>query len=104
LSDWVVLRTNNNEVDCAIAALDHGDPSHENYIAGVGKLAGISAGGAYDGLKVSKRGRTTALTHGTVTAFEVDDVVVSYPSLGNISFDGQIEVEGMVSPRLLLAE
>lgn len=53
---------------------------------GVGNLAGVSSLGAYDGLSVSKLGRTTSLTRGTATAFEMNDVIVRYPYLGNLSF------------------
>jgi hypothetical protein len=42
---------------------------------------------------VAKIGRTTGVTRGRVTAFELDDVVVAY-DIGNVSFDNQIEIEG----------
>jgi hypothetical protein len=42
---------------------------------------------------VAKLGRTTGLTRGRVTAFELDNVVVGY-DLGNLRFDDQIEIEG----------
>lgn len=43
---------------------------------------------------VQKIGRTTGLTDGRVTAFELDDVVVGYGGdFGNLRFDDQIEVE-----------
>jgi hypothetical protein len=56
-------------------------------------LQGVSADPIEDGLRVAKVGRTTGVTRGRVTAFEVDDVTVSY-DLGDIRFDGQIEIEG----------
>jgi hypothetical protein len=46
-----------------------------------------------EGRKVSKIGRTTGLTHGRVTAFELDNVVVEYDN-GDCRFDSQIEIEG----------
>lgn len=42
---------------------------------------------------MSKIGRTTGLTHGRVTAFELDDVRVDFDA-GICRFDGQIEIEG----------
>lgn len=46
--------------------------------------------------EVEKIGRTTGVTRGRITAIELDDVVVGYgPELGELSFDGQIEVEGL---------
>jgi hypothetical protein len=43
---------------------------------------------------VAKLGRTTGLTRGRVTAFEVDYVVVQC-GMGLLRFDGQFEVEGV---------
>ncbi|KGM12026.1 hypothetical protein N869_02155, partial [Cellulomonas bogoriensis 69B4 = DSM 16987] len=46
--------------------------------------------------EVEKIGRTTGTTRGRVTAIELDDVAVDYgPDLGDLVFDGQIEVEGL---------
>ena len=46
-----------------------------------------------EGTEVAKLGRTTGLTRGRVTAFELDNVVVGY-DLGNLRFDNQIEIKG----------
>ncbi|UNX54662.1 S1 family peptidase [Georgenia sp. TF02-10] len=46
--------------------------------------------------EVAKVGRTTGLTHGRVTAIELDDVVVEYgEDLGELRFDDQIEVQSV---------
>lgn len=45
-------------------------------------------------MEVAKLGRTTGLTRGRVTAFEMDNVVVEYDA-GNLRFDGQVEIEGV---------
>ena len=42
---------------------------------------------------VAKRGRTTGITRGRVTAFELDGVQVGY-TRGTLTFDDQIEIEG----------
>ena len=43
--------------------------------------------------EVAKLGRTTGLTRGRVTAFELDNVVVGF-DIGNLRFDDQVEIEG----------
>jgi hypothetical protein len=45
------------------------------------------------GDRVAKLGRTTGVTYGRVTAFELDNVVIRY-DIGNLRFDNQIEIEG----------
>ena len=81
-----------NLVDCAVATIDD-KIHHIATIRGIGKVAGLFTGNLKTGLPVSKLGRTTGLTHGFVTAFELDNVVVSY-DIGNLRFDDQVEIEG----------
>ena len=81
-----------NLVDCAVATVDEAI-QHRSNIRGLGKVAGLFAGNLKTGLTVAKLGRTTGLTHGFVTAFELDNVVVSY-DIGNLRFDDQVEIEG----------
>ncbi|GAA1719944.1 hypothetical protein GCM10009809_14630 [Isoptericola hypogeus] len=77
-------------VDAALALLDEGVGIDPTYPVGAVTTTAEAAGGE----SVAKIGRTTALTAGTVTAIELDDVVVGYgEELGVLSFDGQIEVE-----------
>jgi hypothetical protein len=57
------------------------------------KLAGVEDPDA-DIVQVKKTGRTTARTNGRITAFDLDNVVVEY-DMGNVSFDAQIEIEGV---------
>src|SRR5204862_2032054 len=38
-------------------------------------------------------GRTTGLTQGRVTAFDLDNVIVTY-DIGSLRFDDQLEIEG----------
>jgi hypothetical protein len=94
LNAFVKLKKRHNLLDCALAAIDarrmEFDPTA---IQGLGKLAGVSAEPVTEGTRVAKLGRTTGLTRGRVTAFELDDVVVAY-DMGNISFDNTIEIEG----------
>lgn len=46
-----------------------------------------------ESVRVAKLGRTTGLTRGRVTAFELDNVTVGF-DLGALGFDNQIEIEG----------
>jgi hypothetical protein len=80
-----------NVVDCAAAALAEGIGFDAGTITGAGTLTGVAEEPAGDDA-VAKMGRTTGLTRGRVTAFEVDNLVISYDS-GDLRFDNQIEVE-----------
>lgn len=82
-----------NFVDCAIASVKSGIDANIQKLEGLGDIAGLGAAFLDTGTKVAKVGRTTGLTHGRVTAFELDNVVIGY-DLGNLRFDNQIEVEG----------
>ncbi|MFN0016701.1 MAG: hypothetical protein ACKVP0_00495 [Pirellulaceae bacterium] len=88
-------KTGTNLIDAAIAEVTSGLSSKADLltIKGLGKLAGLGAAFVDQGTEVAKLGRTTDLTRGKVTAFELDNVVVGY-DLGNFRFDNQIEIEG----------
>lgn len=92
LAAFVRLRQRNS-VDSAIATIAPSMEFDVGRLSGIGTLQGVSANPIEDGLRVAKVGRTTGTTRGRVTAFEVDDVVVSY-DLGDLRFDDQIEIEG----------
>lgn len=92
LAAFVRLRQRNS-VDSAIATIAPSIEFDVGRLPGLGSLQGVSGSPIEEGLGVAKAGRTTGLTRGRVTAFEVDDVVVSY-DLGDIRFDDQIEIEG----------
>jgi hypothetical protein len=82
-----------NQVDGAVAKLLKGIQYDPRTIRGLGKLAGLGPEFLDEGTEVAKLGRTTGLTHGLVTAFEMDHVVVNF-GLGLLRFDNQIEIEG----------
>jgi hypothetical protein len=87
-----LARTGANTVDCAMATIGPGITVDAGTLTGVGTLAGMKSD--FTGVdRVEKIGRTTGLTKGRVTAFELDDVVFEY-DIGNIRFDDQIEIEG----------
>src|SRR5205823_2220494 len=86
-------KTGANLIDAAIAEIKTGLEADLRTIKGLGRLAGLGAAFVDEGTEVAKLGRTTDLTRGRVTAFELDNVVVGY-DLGNLRFDNQIEIEG----------
>lgn len=93
LTDWTPLKTAGNLVDAAIATLASGIDHDPSTLTTLGRLNGVRRAPIEPGERVMKVGRTTGATHGTVTAIELDDVVVGYER-GELSFDSQIEIEG----------
>lgn len=85
-------KTAPNRMDCAVAALGK-DIEYSGNITAVGRVAGVDQSGFYEGKLVSKIGRTTGVTAGRITAFEMDDMVIGF-DLGNLQFDNVIEIEG----------
>jgi hypothetical protein len=88
-----------NEVDAALAVLKDGaryDARRLRAIVGGHdrRLNGLGPEFIDEGSIVYKIGRTTGATKGRVTAFDLDNVVVNY-EIGNLRFDGQIEIEGI---------
>lgn len=88
-----LTETGVNQTDCAVALLPNGVDYVPAKLYGLGRLAGV--GELISGEeKVAKVGRTTGVTRGRVTAFEVDNVVVEYDA-GELVFENQIEIEGV---------
>lgn len=98
LHDVVPLRLVGNEVDAAVALLEAPGVGMTNTVDGVpltGPLGDdeITELFAQTG-QVRKRGRTTGLTAGAISAIELDGLTVGYDS-GSFVFDRNIEVEGL---------
>jgi hypothetical protein len=83
--------TGSNLIDAAVAALREGIPADFDTLDGLGTLNGVRSEPLEGDEVVFKLGRTTGLTRGRVSAFEIDDVWVRY-DLGVIGFDRQIEI------------
>jgi hypothetical protein len=81
-----------NVVDAAIARIDS-DVDHDGTLEGIGAIQHVYGDVPTPGMPVRKLGRTTGHTTGRITAFELDNVVVSY-ELGHMRFDGVIEIDG----------
>jgi hypothetical protein len=93
LANFVSFKTNSaNFIDCAIASIQDGTDFDRATLQGIGAFSGQTAAAA-DNIQVAKVGRTTGVTRGRVTAFELDDVIVSF-DVGNLRFDDQLEIEG----------
>jgi hypothetical protein len=94
LANFVRLkRAGVNRVDCATASVKEQARYNYSKLTGLGKFAGLGTDVLDEGTSVAKVGRTTGMTHGRVTAFELDNLVVGY-DMGDIQFDDQIEIEG----------
>lgn len=85
-----------NRMDCAVASIA-GTVEFDPVPIGMRSHLHADLADPEEGGRVEKVGRTTGRTRGRVTAFEVDDVVVRY-DLGNVRFDGQIEIAGGRQP------
>lgn len=86
-----------NLVDAALGTLKAGIKHNPNRLKLLvdgkdRKLAGLGPAFIDEGTIVYKTGRTTGATKGRVTAFDLDNVVINY-DIGNLRFDGQIEIE-----------
>ncbi len=82
-----------NQVDAAVASLQE-DVDHDlRTLSGLGQLVGLGDSLLDGGMEVAKIGRTTGVTRGRVTAFELDNVVVHFER-GALRFDRQVEIEG----------
>ncbi len=82
-----------NFVDAALSTIKKGVQFDAKTLHGLGQFKGVGPDFLDAGDEVAKVGRTTDVTHGRVTAFELDNVVVAY-DIGNLRFDNQIEIEG----------
>jgi hypothetical protein len=82
-----------NIVDAALGTPTEGLAYDAKKLRGLGSLAGPGNFVVDEGTDVAKIGRTTGLTKGRVTAFEMDNVIVGF-DIGLLKFDGQIEIEG----------
>ncbi len=87
-----LLRRRRNSIDAAVAKIEDGAKLTHRNIPGIGRLAGQGELPEI-GDVVRKTGRTTGTREGRVTAIELDNLVVGY-DIGDIVFDGQIEIEG----------
>jgi hypothetical protein len=96
LSRWIQLSPRrSNGVDAALAEFD--DAVTDFYpwrYQGIGVMRPKAIDDRYQVSKVVKRGRTTGVTRGRVSAYELDGIVIDYGERGSpklISYDDQLE-------------
>jgi hypothetical protein len=82
-----------NLVDCATAAPGEEIDLDPQTLTGFGRLNGVRNAPLTGNETVSKIGRTTGATTGTITAIELDNLVIDYDQ-GQATFDSQIEIAG----------
>jgi hypothetical protein len=98
LFDFVKLKkAGANLVDAAVARVAEGVEANASNLRGLGRLAGVGDGVFREGMEVDKLGRTTGKTHGRVTVFELDNLIVRF-GIGDLEFHGQVEIEGDGAP------
>jgi len=87
----VRLKKTGNLVDAALARIEADVAFDAARLRGVGALGAVRTEPLRPGDRVVKRGRTTGLTRGVVSAIEVDGVIVGYDR-GELRFDDQLEI------------
>jgi hypothetical protein len=98
LLDFAPLKiSGTNHVDAAIAVPDPAIELQPGQIPGIGAFTIAPEGILLPKMSVSKLGRTSGLTQGVVTATEFDHCVVA-SEIGNLTYDGQIEITGVDRP------
>ena len=79
LSRFVKLKkTRANLIDCALSSIKTTINSNPRKLGSFGNIAGLGAAVVVYGTDVRKVGRTTGETKGRVTAYELDNVVITY--------------------------
>lgn len=90
-------------VDAAIATFDESVEFFNPWdYTGVGRIGKTPVSNRMSVSRVIKRGRTTGVTRGTVSAFELDGIQIDYGTRNDpaiVTFDDQIEVVGAPATR-----
>lgn len=99
LDRWYPLsKEDRNGVDAAVARFsDDVDFFYPWAYTGIGTIKKAPVQDRWSVTKVIKRGRTTKVTRGRVSAYELDGIVIDYGTAGDparVTFDDQIEIVG----------
>lgn len=90
-------------VDAAIATFDDSVEFFNPWdYTGIGRIGKTPVSGRMSVSRVIKRGRTTAVTRGTVSAFELDGIQIDYGTRNDpaiVTFDDQVEIIGSPASR-----
>lgn len=94
-------------VDAAIATFDESVEFFNPWdYTGVGKIKKTAVSNRMSVTRVIKRGRTTGVTRGTVSAFELDGIQIDYGTRSDpaiVTFDDQVEIIGSPASRAFSA-
>jgi hypothetical protein len=85
-----------NTVDCGVAQVDPSIDIEPTQLWNVGRLGGLRQSLAEGPDIVFKIGRTSGLTWGRISAFELDPIEIDLGT-GIFAFENQIEIEGTAS-------
>lgn len=91
LDRFVRLRRSGNVVDAATATLRPDMEYYYNFLEDIGEISGIRETPLEENEVVYKVGRTTGVTKGRISAFDIDELLVEY-DMGDIEFNGQIQI------------
>jgi hypothetical protein len=99
LTRWTKLRTGKGRADAAIARLsDDATEFYPRWMPGIGEMARVPIADRLSIRCVVKRGRTSGVTRGTISAFDLDGVEIDYSDDEDgsriVSFDHQLEFVG----------
>lgn len=99
LHSWYPLSKDERDgVDAALATFTgEVDSFYPWDYTGVGRIGKTAVSNRFSVARVIKRGRTTGVTRGTVSAFELDGVAIDYGTASDpaiIVYDDQIELTG----------
>lgn len=99
LDKWYPMsKTDRNGVDVALATFsDDVDFFNPWDYTGIGRIKKTHVTNRFSVSRVIKRGRTTGVRRGTVSAFELDGIQINYSSFSDpaiVTFDDQIEIIG----------
>lgn len=96
-------RPHRHRFDAALAAFsDDVESFYPWHYEGIGEMHPECVEDRFEVLDVIKLGRTTGVTRGRVTAFELDGIAINYGTTANpkgVTFDDQIEFVGRPRPR-----
>lgn len=99
LHQWYPLsKIENNGVDVALARFSDAVDFFEPWdYSGIGRIGKQPVSSRFSVTRVIKRGRTTRVTRGTVSAYELDGVAIDYGTPSDpaiVRYDDQIEIIG----------
>lgn len=108
LHQWFPLsKVARDGVDAAIATFDESVEFFNPWdYSGIGRIGKTAVSGRMSVSRVIKRGRTTGVTRGTVSAFELDGIQIDYGTRNDpaiVTFDDQVEVIGSPASRAFSA-